>query len=215
MPLRLVVAAALAVTLLVVIPNRLQWASNSPYVDSLTTMVSLESSSGRDKLWTVAFHVLGVHPLLGVGTGNYSVLWRSFISETNVDPAVFAFIRPDLPLFNDYLQVGVESGVFAAALFAFALLVLPARAFLRLVARRDPATPVVEALPCLMSLGVAVDALSTTLSAAPRRSCSPLWGTGSRAVRSVGPCASLPRARGAPSSRSRSPPESSSAASRC
>lgn len=150
-------AAAIGMGLLALVPNRLAWTSVTPYSDSLSRMASLEGSSGRDKLWTVGLEMLRQHPLLGVGTGNYPVVWRDYIRDTHVDPAAFAFIRPDLPLFNDYLQVAVEDGLVAAVLFIVAMVVLPVRTFFRLTAR-GASSDLAPAVLCLAGLGLVVDA---------------------------------------------------------
>lgn len=147
----------LGIIALISIPNELIWKSNTPYTDSLQTLTSLEYSSGRDQLWTVGLQMFKLHPWGGVGVGNYSVLWRKNIEAAGVDPKSFAFIRPDLPLFNDYLQNAVESGIFSMLLFCFVILGLPTL-YLSSLWRKGANDNVAEILLCIMCLGTAVDA---------------------------------------------------------
>jgi len=105
------------------VPTQLRWKSDTPYTDSLTTMTSLEKSNGRLELWKVASLIAFEHPFLGIGTGNYPILWQEYIPKSEVNPSTFGFLRPDLNLFNDYFQALVENGVlnFALSLIIFLL----------------------------------------------------------------------------------------------
>lgn len=95
------------------VPNALIWKSPTPYLDSLSTMTSPHQSSGRLELWKVASLIVMDNPLVGIGTGNYPTLWQKYIQESGINPEIFRPLRPDLNLFNDYLQTWVENGLFA------------------------------------------------------------------------------------------------------
>lgn len=93
------------------VPNQLRWNSDTPYTDSISTMISPQKSSGRLELWKVASTIFIEHPFLGIGTGNYPILWQEYIPKSEVNPRKFRFLRPDLNLFNDYFQALVENGI--------------------------------------------------------------------------------------------------------
>jgi O-antigen ligase len=63
------IAAALA------LPNRLDWRSGSPYLDSMKGVVDYRGGSGRGRLQQYAnsARMTADHPLLGVGPGNWAV----------------------------------------------------------------------------------------------------------------------------------------------
>lgn len=151
-------AGVTGLLLLLTIPNSLQWKSTTPYVDSLSTLASLENSSGRNLLWKVGFEIIKSHPWIGIGSGNYPVIWRDFIKKTDVDPTAFGFLRPDLPVFNDYLQYTIENGVPFGLIFFFVMALLPIYCLIRLL-REDVVESGPELLACLLCVGTAMIAI--------------------------------------------------------
>jgi O-antigen ligase len=151
-------ASGLALVMVAFLPTTLHWIdSSSPYTKSLATMFSLEGSSGREALWTVALSMVRRAPLFGWGTGSYPSEWPAVIASTNIDPLVFAFLRLDLPLFNDFLQTAVENGLLSALAFAWVFLLYPLTVICRVILRReaDPATLLLS----MMCFATSVDAL--------------------------------------------------------
>ena len=151
-------AAAVAILLCYAVPGQLNWRSTTPYRDSISTLASLNHSSGRDKLWSVAITIIETHPWTGIGVGNYPALWHPYIPPSGVEAKEFAFIRNDLPLFNDYLQAGVEGGVLAMAAFVVTFLVLPILT-LRRLSKVGEGEDISTALFSLCCVATALDAL--------------------------------------------------------
>src|SRR5262249_38893816 len=58
------------------LPNRLEWKSDTPYIDSAVGLVNYKEGSGRGRLvqYTNSLHMTEAHPLLGVGPPNPPVL---------------------------------------------------------------------------------------------------------------------------------------------
>lgn len=125
-------SSALVVTF---VPTKLKWSSQAPYVESLHSFgTPIEHSNGRDQLWKVGAEMFKTHPLLGVGAGNYPVVMKEYVSSSGAIPHTFGFLRRDLPLFNDYLQAGVELGIIGGILyfcFFFGLPVWVCRHYIR------------------------------------------------------------------------------------
>ena len=156
--LRTSLAAIAGIALLIVVPNALVWTSSTPYWDSVSTLFSFTHSSGRDDLWRVGLRMVASHPWLGIGAGRYPALWRSYIAATGVDARAFAFLRPDLPIFNDYLQFAIENGVTAMLILLLVAVGVPAACLVTLFkSRRTEVLP--EVLLCLLCLATALDAL--------------------------------------------------------
>lgn len=119
------ICLATATLLTIYVPTLLQWRSDTPYLDSLQTLISFEASNGRVSLWRVAIDMIKDNLWCGIGTSNYPILWQSYIPNSGVDPSQFAFLRPDLHLFNDYLESFVENGILGGLAFTFLFMVLP------------------------------------------------------------------------------------------
>jgi O-antigen ligase len=152
------VAGLVGGALLIAVPNALVWTSSTPYWDSLSTLFSFTHSSGRVQLWRVGLRMVASHPWLGIGAGRYPALWRGYIGETDVDARVFAFLRPDLPILNDYLQFAIENGVVSMLVLLLVAVGVPAACLVRFL--RSRSTKVLpEVLLCLLCLGTALDAL--------------------------------------------------------
>jgi O-antigen ligase len=71
--LGIAVVAAVAGALL--LPNALEWKSDSPYLDSVAGVVNYRSGSGRGRLiqYRTSLTLAMRHPVLGVGPGNWAV----------------------------------------------------------------------------------------------------------------------------------------------
>lgn len=68
--------------LALVLPNRLNWRSDSPYLDSLTGMANYKEGSGRGRLiqYGNTLAMAADHPMLGVGPGNWPVHYPKYMS---------------------------------------------------------------------------------------------------------------------------------------
>jgi O-antigen ligase len=72
----------------VVLPNRLEWKSDSPYLDSAAGLVNYKEGSGRGRLvqYGNSLRMTLAHPLVGVGPGNWPVLYPKYASKN--DPSM-------------------------------------------------------------------------------------------------------------------------------
>ena len=80
-------AAAGAIVALV-IPNTLRWRGENPYLESVRGVANYEEGSGRGRLLQYGRSIVmaGAHPLLGVGPGNWPVVYPHFAASN--DPSV-------------------------------------------------------------------------------------------------------------------------------
>jgi O-antigen ligase len=130
--LALAAAAAVGAVLALVLPNRLEWRSDSPYLDSLRGIADYREGSGRGRLvqYENTLHMAIDHPILGVGPGNWPVAYPKYTFPG--DPA---FDREDFIPTNpwpssDWVALLAERGPLAL------LIVLLAGTALALGARR-------------------------------------------------------------------------------
>ncbi len=81
-------AAVAGATAAILLPNRLEWKSDSPYLDSATGLVNYKEGSGRGRLvqYTNSLHMTLAHPLVGVGPGNWPVAYPKY--ATHNDPSM-------------------------------------------------------------------------------------------------------------------------------
>jgi O-antigen ligase len=126
----LVVAAAIGAVLALVLPNTLEWRSDSPYLESVRGMVNYQQGSGRGRLvqYTNSLHMLEDNPILGVGPGNWAVEYPRYASRndpslSSADDGVTSNPWPS----SDWVAYATERGIPATA-----LLVLTFVAFLAL-----------------------------------------------------------------------------------
>lgn len=77
---RLLLAALLGGGAATVIPNRLNWNSDSPYLDSARGMVDYSKGSGRGRLaqYENSMRMAAANPVFGVGPGNWPVRYVKF-----------------------------------------------------------------------------------------------------------------------------------------
>ena len=77
---RLVLSAVIGAIIAIVMPNSLNWNSESPYLDSARAMVDYKKGSGRGRVdqYENSLQMSVRHPLLGVGPGNWPVEYVRF-----------------------------------------------------------------------------------------------------------------------------------------
>jgi hypothetical protein len=118
-------ATGLAVTMVVtviaavVLPNRLSWKSASPYSDTLTGLTQHDEGSGHGRLlqYRNTLHLALIHPVLGIGPGNWPVRYGD-VAPPNDPTWVYADPVPINPWpSSDWMALVSETG-FAATLIA-------------------------------------------------------------------------------------------------
>jgi O-antigen ligase len=146
-------AAALAVgaAAAVLVPNRLDWRSDAPYLESLRGVADYRSGSGRGRLvqYRHTLEMLRDHPLVGVGPGNWVVAYPRYTRPG--DPA----FAPGQPVptnpwpSSDWVGIAAERGFPALALLVMAGVLLTARAVSRLTGDRDASAAAIGGLALL------------------------------------------------------------------
>ena len=85
---RLALAAILGGIIAIVMPNSLNWNSDSPYLDSARGMVDYKQGSGRGRIeqYRNSLKMAISSPILGVGPGNWPVQYTEFSPDR--DPSI-------------------------------------------------------------------------------------------------------------------------------
>lgn len=86
--LALPLAAGLGAYAALVLPNTLDWRSDSPYMDTARSVVNYKKGSGHGRLvqYGNSLRMTLRHPLFGVGPGNWAVVYPRYAS--NDDPSL-------------------------------------------------------------------------------------------------------------------------------
>ena len=123
--LLLPLAAAIGASAALVLPNTLDWRSDSPYMDTAKSVVNYKEGSGHGRLvqygntLKMSLH----HPLLGVGPGNWAVEYPHFASDNDPSLSDDGMTSNPWPS-SDWMTFVSERGVAAALLLGLALLAL-------------------------------------------------------------------------------------------
>jgi O-antigen ligase len=100
------------------LPNRLNWRSDSPYLDSLAGVANYKEGSGRGRLiqYGNTLEMAMDHPILGVGPGNWPVHYPKYMSPG--DPSFDADdVIPTNPWpSSDWMAMLAERGLPASLL---------------------------------------------------------------------------------------------------
>ncbi|HKO15070.1 MAG TPA: O-antigen ligase family protein, partial [Gemmatimonadaceae bacterium] len=127
----LMIAAGIGAVLALVLPNALEWKSDNPYLESVTGIVNYQEGSGHGRLvqYTNSLHMALAHPVLGVGPGNWPVMYPRYASRgdpslTSADEGMTSNPWPS----SDWVAFIAERGLPATALLALTLLALLALA---------------------------------------------------------------------------------------
>jgi len=80
---RLTLAAVIGGMISIVLPNSLNWNSESPYLDSARGMIDYKSGSGRGRVaqYRNSLHMAASNPVFGVGPGNWPVEYVRFAPD--------------------------------------------------------------------------------------------------------------------------------------
>jgi O-antigen ligase len=112
-------ATVLGAVLALLLPNTLEWKSDSPYLESVRGMVNYQEGSGRGRLvqYTNSFRMALANPVVGVGPGNWSVEYPRYASRgdpslSSVDDGVTSNPWPS----SDWVAFATERGLPATAL---------------------------------------------------------------------------------------------------
>jgi O-antigen ligase len=106
-------AVGLGIAAALLLPNRLDWKSDSPYLESLVGVANYRDGSGHGRLiqYRNTLRMAGDHPLLGVGAGNWPVAYPLYTTPN--DPAFdWGDIMPTNPWpSSDWMAVASERGI--------------------------------------------------------------------------------------------------------
>ena len=153
----LIAAAAVGVLAALVLPNTLEWKSDSPYLDTVTGVINYREGSGRGRLVQYAntLRLAASHPLLGVGPGNWAPAYPAVASPNDPsldqDDGMTSNPWPS----SDWIAIVAERGVPALAAVTLVLFGLAVGAWRR-ADRASNAEEYLEGLALATTLVVTV-----------------------------------------------------------
>ena len=156
------IAALVGALAAIFLPNRLEWKSDTPYIDSAVRLVNYKEGSGHGRLvqYTNSLHMTEARPLLGVGPGNWPVVYPKYASRNDPslsqDEGTTANPWPS----SDWVAYASERGLIGIVALAVVLLGLLRRAHMD-VRSTQPRTAMADSEHVMTSM-----ALVGTLAAA-------------------------------------------------
>jgi O-antigen ligase len=133
------VGAALFIGAAVVLPNTLDWKSDSPYLESMRGVVNYREGSGKGRLvqYKTSFKVTASHPILGVGPGNWAVVYPRYAADS--DPSLDSEGMTSNPWpSSDWMAYLSERGFVAFGALVLALVAMGIGAVRQLARARTP-----------------------------------------------------------------------------
>lgn len=108
------------------VPNKLEWKSDSPYLDTVTGIANYQTGSGHGRLvqYRRTLRMAAAHPLLGTGPGSWQFVYPEF--SEYFDPSMdYSTGLPMNPWpSSDWLAILSERGLMAFIIFSLLLLTL-------------------------------------------------------------------------------------------
>ncbi len=150
-------SASLGVLAAVLLPNTLEWKSDSPYLDTVTGVVNYREGSGHGRVlqYTNTLRIAAAHPMLGVGPGNWAVAYPRVATPNDpsldADDGMTANPWPS----SDWMAIAAERGFPALGVLALVLFGLAVGAWRR-ADRATNAEQYVEGLALASALVVTV-----------------------------------------------------------
>jgi O-antigen ligase len=129
---RIALVAAVGAGAAIALPNRLNWNSDSPYLDSARGMVDYKTGSGRGRLaqYFNSMRMAAAHPVYGVGPGNWPVRYVRFAPPSDKSIADDGMTANPWPS-SDWVAFVSERGMVAALALLGVFAVLFVRALRR------------------------------------------------------------------------------------
>ncbi|HVT38803.1 MAG TPA: O-antigen ligase family protein, partial [Gemmatimonadaceae bacterium] len=119
-----IMAAAAAIALALVVPNALDWRSDSPYLESVVGVVNYREGSGRGRVMQYGntAKMALAHPVLGVGPGNWPVAYPRYAPADDPSLVEGAGMTANPWPSSDWMAALSERGVPALIALAGAML---------------------------------------------------------------------------------------------
>jgi len=132
---RLIVMSGVAILSVggaLLLPNALEWKSDSPYLDSVVGVVNYKAGSGAGRVvqYRNSMRMAIENPVLGVGPGNWSVEYPRFASRNDPSLNTEGMTSNPWPS-SDWVGIVAERGFPAILLFAVSLLGILVGAWVR------------------------------------------------------------------------------------
>ena len=123
-------AAGVGAIAAVLLPNRLEWKSDSPYLDSAAGLVNYKEGSGRGRIvqYTNSLRMTRTDPLLGVGPGNWPVMYPRYASRNDPSMSSDDGLTSNPWPSSDWVAYLSERGAIGIALLLVAMVGLLVRA---------------------------------------------------------------------------------------
>jgi O-antigen ligase len=181
------------------LPNRLNWRSDSPYLDSLTGVANYREGSGRGRLiqYGNTLAMAGDHPALGVGPGNWPLYYPKYMSPNDPSFAAGDVIPTNPWPSSDWMAMLAERGL-PASLLLLAVgvaIALGAWARVRSGTRRAPALGDLTIVATLIAVAVVGAFDAVLLLPAPAFFAWTVIGALASSARPVGEVVVSPRGR--------------------
>jgi O-antigen ligase len=124
------VAAMAGAAAAIFLPNRLEWKSDSPYLDSAAGLVNYKEGSGHGRLvqYGNSLKMTLAHPLFGVGPGNWPVVYPKFAARGDPSMSQDDGLTSNPWPSSDWIAFLSERGVVGVGLLLLAMLGLFGRA---------------------------------------------------------------------------------------
>lgn len=150
---------ALGATLAVVLPNSLQWRSDSPYAETLVRLADYREGSGRGRLiqYRNTLELVREDPVLGVGPGNWMVAYPRVTTPGDPSYAGSEPIPTNPWPSSDWMAYLSERGVIGTSLLLFAGIACALTAIRRILLLR----PISAALDGIVALATLIGAAVT------------------------------------------------------
>jgi O-antigen ligase len=133
------------------LPNALDWRSDSPYLETARGVVNYREGSGRGRLiqYRTSLSVLAADPLLGAGPGNWQVEYPDHAGEDDpsLDRSAPVMTANPWPS-SDWVAFLTERGVLGAGLLLLGVVGIVIASWRRLLTARD-AEEGLSAVTCL------------------------------------------------------------------
>ena len=135
----LAIAAALGGVASMYVPNRLNWSSNSPYLDSMRGLVNTKEGSGAGRVvqYKNSLEMAMSSPIFGVGPGNWSVHYIKFAERRDPSLSSAGGMTDNPWPSSDWVAFVSERGVIATVLLVLGLAAIGLRAVRELPAARQ------------------------------------------------------------------------------